>query len=47
MREQENRLLTAKPYREGSEAILQCKIWLGKEMMEEVNEFKYFGTINQ
>ncbi len=30
----------AKPYRVGSEAILGCKIWLGKERMEEVNEFK-------
>ncbi len=29
----------AKPYRVGSEAILGCKIWLGKEKMEEVNEF--------
>ncbi len=35
----------AKPYRVGSEAILGCKIWLGKERMEEVNEFKYLGTI--
>ncbi len=35
----------SKPYRAGSEAILGCKIWLGKEKMEEVNEFKYFGTI--
>ncbi len=35
----------AKPYRVGSEAILGCKIWLGKERMEEANEFKYLGTI--
>ncbi len=35
----------AKPYRVGSEAILGCKIWLGKEKMEEMNEFKYLGTI--
>ncbi len=35
----------AKPYRVGSEAILGCKIWLWKEKMEEVNEFKYLGTI--
>ncbi len=35
----------AKPYRVGSEAILGCKIWLGKERMEGVNEFKYLGTI--
>ncbi len=35
----------AKPYRVGSEAILGCKIWLGKEKMKEVNEFKYLGTI--
>ncbi len=35
----------AKPYRVGSEAILGCKIWLGKEKMEEVKEFKYLGTI--
>ncbi len=27
----------AKPYREGSAAILGCEIWLGKKM-EEVNE---------
>ncbi len=33
----------AKPYRVGSEAILGCKIWLGKERMEEVKEFKYLG----
>ncbi len=30
----------AKPYGVGSEAILGCKIWLGKEKME-INEFKY------
>ncbi len=30
----------AKPYRAGSEAILECKIWLGRERMEEVNEFR-------
>ncbi len=35
----------AKPYRVGSEAILGCKIWLGKEKMEEVNICKYLGTI--
>ncbi len=35
----------AKPYRVGSEAILGCKIWLGKEKMEEINGFKYLGTI--
>ncbi len=35
----------AKPYRMGSEVILGCKMWLGKERMEEVNEFKYLGTI--
>ncbi len=35
----------AKPYRVGLEAIFGCKIWLGKEKMEEVNEFKYLGTI--
>ncbi len=35
----------AKPYRVGSEAILRYKIWLGKEKMEKVNEFKYLGTI--
>ncbi len=34
----------AKMYRVGSEAILGCKIWLGKEM-EEVNELKYLETI--
>ncbi len=37
----------AKPYRVGSEAILGCKIWLEKEKMEEVYEFKYYlGTIH-
>ncbi len=35
----------AKPYRVGLEAILRCKIWLGKEKMEEVHEYKYLGTI--
>ncbi len=35
----------AKPYRVGSEAILECKIWLGKERMEEVKEVKCLGTI--
>ncbi len=35
----------AKPFRGGPEAILGCKIWLGKEKMEEVNEFKYLGTL--
>ncbi len=35
----------AKPYRVGLEAILECKIWLRKERMEVVNEFKYLGTI--
>ncbi len=29
-----------KSYRVGSEAILGCKIWLGKEKMEEVNGIK-------
>ncbi len=32
-------------HRVGSEAILGCKIWLGKEKMEEVNEFRYLGTV--
>ncbi len=35
----------AKPYRVGSDAILGCKIWLGKKM-EEVNDFRYLGTIS-
>ncbi len=35
----------AKPYRVGSKAIPECKIWLGREKMEEVNEFKYLGTM--
>ncbi len=34
-----------KPYRMGSEAIPECKIWLEKEKMEEVNEFRDLGTI--
>ncbi len=47
MREQESRLFILQSHirRVGSEAILGCKIWLGKEKMEEVNEFKYLGTI--
>ncbi len=35
-----------KLYRVGSEAILGCKIWMGKERMEEVKEVKYLGTIH-
>ncbi len=35
----------AKPYRVGTGAKPECKIWLGKKKMEEVNEFKYLGTI--
>ncbi len=35
----------AKLYRVGLEAINEWKIWLEKEKMEEVNEFKYLGTI--
>ncbi len=35
----------AKSYRVGSYAIHGCKIWLGKEVMEEVNEFKHLTTI--
>ncbi len=42
-REREQTIDFAKPYRVGSEAILGCKIWLGKKM-EEVNEFKYLGV---
>ncbi len=38
MREQESRLDFAKPYRVG-------KTRLGKERMEDVNEFNYLGTI--
>ncbi len=26
-------------------SVLGCKIWLGNEKVEEVNEFKYLGTI--
>ncbi len=44
-RAREQTINFAKPYRVGSEAILECKIWLGRERMEEVNEFKYLGTI--
>ncbi len=44
-RAREQTINFAKPYRVGSEAILGCKIWLGKEKMEKVNEFKYLGTI--
>ncbi len=35
----------AKLYRVGSEVILGCKIWLGKEKMEEGNKFMYLGII--
>ncbi len=44
-RAREQTINFAKPYRVGSKAILRCKIWLGKEKMEEVNESKYLGTI--
>ncbi len=44
-RAREQAINFAKAYRVGSEAILGCKIWLGKEKMEEVNEFKYLRTI--
>ncbi len=44
-RAREQTINFAKPYRVGLEAILECKIWLGKEKMEEVNEFKYLGTV--
>ncbi len=44
-RAREQTINFAKPYRVGTEAILGCKIWLGKEKMQEVNEFKYLGTI--
>ncbi len=40
-RAREQTINFAKPYRVGSEAILGCKIWLGRERMEKVNEFKY------
>ncbi len=44
-RAREQTINFVKPYRMGSEAILWCKIWLGKEKMEKVHEFKYMGTI--
>ncbi len=44
-RAREQTINFAKLYRVGSEAILECKIWLGKKKTEEVNEFKYLGTI--
>ncbi len=44
-RAREKTINFAKSYRVGSEAILGCKIRLGKEKMEEVNKFKYLGTI--
>ncbi len=44
-RAREQTINYAKPCRVESEAILGCKIWVGKERMEEVNEFKYLGTI--
>ncbi len=44
-RAREQTINFAKPYRVESEAILGCKIWLGREKMEEVNEFQYLRTI--
>ncbi len=44
-RAREQAINFAKPYRVGSEAILECKLQLGRERMEKVNEFKYLGTI--
>ncbi len=44
-REREQTVNLTKPYRVGWEGILGCKIWFGKEKMEEVNEFKYCGTV--
>ncbi len=44
-RAREQTINVAKPYRVGSEAIFGCKMWLGKEKMEKVNEFKYLGKI--
>ncbi len=44
-RAREQTIHFAKPYRVGSETMAGCKIWLGKEKMEKVNEFKYLGTI--
>ncbi len=41
----EQTITFAKAYRVGSEAIRGCKIWLGKEKMEEMNKFKYLGTV--
>ncbi len=40
-RAKEQTINFSKPYRMGSDVILRCKIWLGKEKMDEVNEFKY------
>ncbi len=36
-RAREQTINFAKLYRVGSEAILECKTWLGKKKMEEVN----------
>ncbi len=44
-RAREQTINFAKPYRVGSEAILECKMWLREERMKEVNEFKHLGTI--
>ncbi len=32
---------------EWSQAILGCKVWLGKERLEEVKEFKYLGVVRR
>ncbi len=41
VRAREQTINFTKPYRVGSEAIHGHKIWLEKEKMEAVNEFKY------
>ncbi len=35
----------AKPYRVRKNCIKGCEIWLGKERIEEVSEFKHIGTV--
>ncbi len=42
-RAREQTINSAKPYRVGSKAIPECKIWLGKERREE--QFFFFSCL--
>ena len=34
-----------KPYRVNRQSVLNCRIEMGGELLEEVREFKYLGTV--